>query len=303
MVSETPPEGSEVNEADQSVRFHHGDYLLTEETVEVTRANPSRIVLVAGPVSSGKTTLFASIYSKFQQGPFAEMLFAGSRTLLAFERICFPSRIESARAIAETTRTTHSPRLNFLHLGLRHASLASQRRDLLLPDVSGELFAEIENSADACRELALLSRADTVAVLIDAGRLTDVAQRQGARSSADSFLRRCIESGMLGAQSNVDIVITKWDLFVDSEDNQQFIDETKRSLGERYGEQVASLGFWTVAARPSPNTLESGFGVDALLQHWLEAQRTLPTFDYAPPKIERSFDLFLDARVEADRGE
>lgn len=298
---EEPQEASEgplqeETRVEESVRFYDGDYLSLADTRGVTRAYPSKVILVAGPAASGKTTLLASIYNKFQRGPFASLVFAGSRSLIAYERICFPGRLASDRDAEETSRTPRANQPNFLHLGVRKQDLTSSRIDLLFPDVSGEIFAEMESSNDACRELTLLTRADAVAIVVDAGRLADGGRRQSARVSVDNFLRRCIEVGVIDTHTHVDIVISKWDLFASSESNESFLNNMLATLNDRYSHRVAKLHEFKVAARPrDPSDLPLAFGVDDLLTDWTTTTPPSKPTDAPPPIHMRPFDRFSDA--------
>lgn len=284
------------------VSLYPGDYLGLEETLSVTRANPTTVVLVAGPVGSGKTTLFASLYTLFQQGPFAGQLFTGSRTLLAFERVCFPSRIDSDRAVPDTERTSTGDGERFLHLGLVPEASRTPRRDLLLPDVSGEVFRDVEDSDDACRKLTLLKRADHLALLVDAGLLADPGRRQAARASADNFLRRCVEAGMLGRTSVVDVVFSKWDLFIAANGDEEFLEETRRQIDDSYLGALGRLRFLKVAARPAMAILPFASGLAELLKGWLETTpvHAEPIVDKLPDN-SRSFDRFADSISDMGR--
>src|SRR5438094_3901098 len=88
-------------------------------------ARPVRLVVVAGPVGCGKTTLLTSLYELFQWGPVAEFEFAGSKTLPAFEQRCHLSRSASGASEPKTQRTLNERTVDgrliptYLHLGLR----------------------------------------------------------------------------------------------------------------------------------------------------------------------------------------
>src|SRR5437764_3929798 len=62
-----------------------GESLSELEATSVAAEAPTRVVILAGPAASGKTTILTSIYESFLEAPFANFLFAGSITLVAFE--------------------------------------------------------------------------------------------------------------------------------------------------------------------------------------------------------------------------
>src|SRR5258708_13883849 len=64
-----------------------------------------RLIVVAGPVGAGKTTLIATLHDLFQTGKVGDYAFAWSTTLPAFEARCHLSRIHSHRAVPETEHT------------------------------------------------------------------------------------------------------------------------------------------------------------------------------------------------------
>src|SRR5437868_1064496 len=72
----------------------------------VARAN--RLIVIAGPASSGKTTLVVSIYELFQWRAVPDWLFSGCATFRGFELRSHPSRIASERVVPYTDRTLNT---------------------------------------------------------------------------------------------------------------------------------------------------------------------------------------------------
>src|SRR5258708_4978508 len=87
------------------VGLETGAPLNASETEILRRHRRTRLVVLAGDSKSGKTTLLASIFLRFQQGPFGDYLFAGSHTLMGFEARCWPSRAASLGLKATTIKT------------------------------------------------------------------------------------------------------------------------------------------------------------------------------------------------------
>jgi Double-GTPase 2 len=111
---------------------------------EVLRGSGAPIVVLAGAVKSGKTTLLASLHDAFQRTPFAGYLCAGSRTLLGLEEECFDARFASGGETPVTQRTKLEEGILFYHL-----------KELLLADMSGEHYEGALDSAAALRGLTI----------------------------------------------------------------------------------------------------------------------------------------------------
>ena len=130
-------------------------------------------------VESGKTTLLTSMYESFQDAPFGGYEFAGSATLPGFEQRCHEGRIESEGLGAHTLRTPAAVGASFLHLRLRTEDESREFSDLLLSDISGELFDRAKDSTDECKALSFLRRADRLVLLLDGARLANPGFGQG----------------------------------------------------------------------------------------------------------------------------
>ena len=63
-----------------SVALSHGSELTLSEASTHARELTTRVVVLAGPVESGKTTILTSLYESFRKGPVAGHRFAGSAT-------------------------------------------------------------------------------------------------------------------------------------------------------------------------------------------------------------------------------
>lgn len=274
------------------------DALDGREASKITGAARTAFVVLCGPVASGKTTLLTSIYEKFGEGPFAGYIFAGSRTLMGFESRSFLGRTASYLKEANTERTPLENVRQFLHLCVRVEDLSRAPQDIILPDVTGELFEDAQHSTDDSRRLEMLKRADRVVVLVDGEKIVKPAQRHGAHVAADSFIRRCIESGMLGVDTAVDLVFTKWDLVADGDKEAgiQFVDEVSAELEATYGERLGLLRFCRVAACPQNEKLPFAYGIEELFREWPDARRpaTLSDRESVEPAATREFDRIVD---------
>ena len=107
----------------------------------VTASVDARVIVVAGPKDSGKTTLVSSLYQQFLMNQqFAHFSFVSSRTLRAWELRCRLARVSSGGLSPDSARTLVAEEGNFLHLRLRGVE-SSDTVDLLLSDWPYETFA------------------------------------------------------------------------------------------------------------------------------------------------------------------
>jgi hypothetical protein len=290
---------SEPYQADATEAYPSGEALTSVEALAVTRAAPTRVIVVAGPHESGKTTLVASLYERFHSGPFAGYFFAGSRTLVGFERRCHLSRRASGRETPDTERTSQAASDVLLHLTVR-AEPGGSRSDLLFTDIYGEAFRQAADSTDEAEQLSVLRRADHVALLLDGAKLASLTQRQEPFSQADALLASCLEVGVLGPESQVQVLVTKSDRLRSgprSEANVAFVAARWAWLEGRYRDRFASLEQFEVAARPeAPSLLGTAHGLDNIFPLWVSRPRPA-----SPHQIESSlrghgpFDWFARA--------
>jgi hypothetical protein len=274
----------------------------------IARAAISRVILVAGPADSGKTTLLAAVYEAFQRGPFARCLFAGSETLLGFERRCHLARIESGRAVADTARTLNTGGLRWLHLRVRPADAEEAPRDLLVSEIPGDVFRLAKDSTDECRRLTTGRRADHFAILVDGAKLVQRQHRLTATNDAALFLRSCLDAEMLGPASFVDILVTKWDLAARAPEASEidhsvsaFVERTRQHCEGRLGR----LRFLRVAARPLPRSeLSFAHGLTDVVASWVTESprfRVAPPMPVPVPEGASEFDRYLWRQLPALR--
>jgi thymidylate kinase len=235
----------------------------------------ARVIVVAGMPAVGKTTLLATLYQMFHAGPVDGYLFAGSRTQLAFEERCHAARSASKRSSPETERTRPIADVHYLHLSVRDEGLVQDRTHILITDISGEIFRDaVRNSAAGAESLPVLKRADHFVLLLDAEQLASAAERQRAFADGRQVLRSCIESGMIGVRTRVQVVFSRWDKAnqeVVAGSTNEYIARIEAQLRDQFAAQVAAVSFHRIAARPAAeSTLSAGYGVGDLLRSWAE---------------------------------
>ena len=277
------------------VKLGTGEALTMAEAALVSGSQRAPVIVLAGPASCGKTTLLTSLYQRFQEGSFGGFHFAGSLTLVGFERRCHLSRVASGQEMADTERTKFGLEDQILHLRLAPGEPA-RPIDLLLSDLAGETFRRIRDDTRECASVPLLWRADHLAVLLDGKQLASTRERNGVRSDARQLLRACFDSGVLQPDVTVEVVATKWDLIrAAGEDAESFARETAAAVQEvilgRPNRTTVSL---TAARSSQPAVLPAGYGIDELIRLWtgkMEPWRTKMAAAIPNPP-NRSFERF-----------
>lgn len=286
-----------------TVALPSGLGLAASEMGELANDRPTSIVILAGPVGSGKTTIVTSLYESFLDAPFAGCKFAGSRTLVGFESRCHEARVESGN---RTANTAHTPvkSVEFLHLALTTAIDPRQDvKHLLLSDISGEKFKALRDRSSALDEMSLLKRADNFCLLVDGDRITDDARRHVAKNEARLLLRALVDGQALAKQCRIQVVFSKWDVVLHSSDEapKKFASELKESLN-----QFAPIDYFEVAARPPRGQLPFAFGLPTLLHSWMGMTRGSSSLEFVVSgvpgrQIDRYADTFLSSN-ELKRG-
>jgi hypothetical protein len=291
---------------DEVIHLPAGEELDTESARCITADRLTRLIVLAGEAKSGKTTLLASLYEKFNDGPFAGYLFAGSKTLFGWERRCHLARVPSGRTSPETERTlvgNIGEPWRLLHLRVRPEDLRSPARDVLFSDISAEVFRAIRNSTSECKRQVTLCRADHLVVVIDGAKLVDLALRHEAFHNPAMMLRSCCETGMVTTRSYVDVVISKYDEVRGAADPpaaQQYVDFVQAEFRRRFDGALRRLRFFATAARPRTEVLPYGYGLDSCFPSWVEET---PLFGRRPslvgkaPSGAREFDTYAWRRL------
>lgn len=256
-----------------TVALHEGLPLTSDEAESETRATRTRVIVVGGAYASGKTTLITSIYESFLDAPFAGQLFGGSRTLPGFEMACHEGREASGRQSADTLRTNPALGVRFYHFRLAAQSQLASKANLLIADMSGELFRDVRDSASDAKKLGVLRRADRFSFLVDAKKLASLEDRAATHNDARSILRALVEAELVTRRTCLDIVFSKWDCVEGvTLPAREYIDTLQRDIASRIEPAVGRLRFFSVAARPETITAPFAFGVAELFSEWIGSE-------------------------------
>lgn len=276
------------------VTLRSGGLLALAETSDLARAMPTTLVTLVGPPDAGKSTLLATIHECFRQNRFQSLTFSGSRTLVAFERLCHLSRIASGLENPDTQRTTPSDEEYFYHLTVnRNGELASPR-SLLMMDVAGEGFDGLRKSHENCIAITSLKRTEFLTLLIDGDKLCVAKERYTAIEDAVNFLKCVWDSGAVKPECKLQVVVAKVDKLQD-EGAKATVAEIKAAIERRLERRFPQHTFLEVAARPkNVGHIHSAHGVEALLETWLVPHNSPPA-ERTPPAVvsgERESEAF-----------
>ncbi len=274
-----------------------GGYELTvDEASRVTAEHEAKVIVLAGEPDAGKTTLLATIYELFSKGDVPGYSFAGTQTILAFERACFPSRTASGNLKAVTDRTRHM-RPRFYHLSLREAGETRTRKHLLIGDISGEVFQRASDNQAEAEKLGYLKRADVFVLMLDGDKIQSRTERQELAQRASLIFRALLKAGMLTKESKVQVLVSKYDCFDPADTNSaEFLAHLKQDLESRYAKEFESYVVSEIASRPQNDRIEFAYGVRDLLDPWL-SDRELTWNSALPPRpvnvLMREADKYL----------
>jgi hypothetical protein len=278
-----------------------GGYELTiSEAGEITARSETQVVMFAGEPDAGKTTLIATIYELLSSDVIEGFRFAGSETILAFERACFPSRIASGNVKPDTFRTRH-PRPRFYHLSLRSDISSGPHKHLLLGDVSGETFRRASDDLAEAKKLHILRRVDAFVLILDGDKIRNRKERQDAVERATLILHSLVDADVLLQQTLIQVVISKFDCFDLNDKNMtDFLRHLRSEFETKFATLFDRVVIYEIAARPEAEGFDFGHGVREVMRPWLqesifEWQTKYPT---APPRDEiRESDAFFWRRL------
>lgn len=239
------------------------------EASDVLGRQVCRVIAVLGPREAGKTSLIASLFDLFQEGPVADISFAGSKTLHAFELACHDSRAASRRTAPTQERTGHGD-VRFYHLDIAQASKRDELT-LLIGDRAGEEYRTAADDIAHAGPFPEVTRADTVTVLVDGRRLLDDSARHNTRSEIGLMLRAMVEGGFFERSPHLIFALTKMDLVQAAEQKDRALADFQKVVDRAtpiVSPCTQSISAVYVAAAPETAAIARGTGVDELLTLW-----------------------------------
>ena len=180
----------------------------------------------------------------------------------------------------------------FYHLELG-GGRAEHGLTLLLADRSGEEYSEVADDSAAIENLPEVQRANSITLLVDGGRLLDMAKRHNIRSEVSMILQSLLDGGAIRSHQPLAVVLTKLDLVLDSPhraraeaDFAGLVDHLEKIFAGRIGQ----VGRFKVAAYPKTSQCPRGEGIAELLDFWLEETASVLPMKPVAPKYLRAID-------------
>ncbi len=300
----TDPLTTQAPPVEEMIDLPRGKELDTVAATKLQVARPVRMIVLAGPVASGKTTLLNTVNDLFQEGKIDADSFSGSMTLPAFEERCHPSRTASERAAQETGHTQLTD-ARYLHVRVSEVDLNLDPVDLLFTDISGETFEDARNSIPECQELTFLRTADHFLLVLDCEKIVDLKKRNKVIHEAMGILRQCLDSEMLSSSCFVNVLWAKYDWIAASNDaeHKSFLQKAMKEFQDQFASRVGKLSFTEVAARPDRGDLKLGHGIPELLKNWVVTSPGHREMKLVPEGTgDRESEKFLDRHFNAVRG-
>jgi hypothetical protein len=253
------------------------------------------VLILAGDVATGKTSIYAALYERFGRGPFAGRLFAGSSTIPGFEKRCHGWRVESG---VHSPTMAHTPLtdLHWLHMKIRDVERQRPLQDLLFVDYNGEIFTDIASGPDSESDRSFLRRGDHVGVVLDGGKLCDATEREAALQRSTYLVEALMAPGVLADPKALFVVLSKVDLLAAAEEEQR---EAAEGIARKVAEliNVRSGGYeppiLRVAARSETDLFPLGHGLNELLDLMTERPAVYVRNDPPSEPASDSFTGFI----------
>jgi hypothetical protein len=299
------PEAEEFSPAlvqpEPTIALASGEALDHDDASVLQRKNLSRAIGLIGPNDAGKTSLIAGLFELFQMGASPKARFAGSSTLIGFERVCHLARVASKISAPHTERTSRGGEPTFFHLDVHQEETGII--SLFISDRSGEDYIAANDQISQADQFFELRRADCITLLVNGAQLADSKLRHEVKASTPQIIEALMEAGAIRQGCRLAIVLTKKDSVIASKDRQRIerdFEGLVASILEDHAPSLAEVKSFVVAASPKETEhVSRGEGVADLLLYWLQPNNQVSSVDDGElPEFERMIDLLADTRVE-----
>ena len=263
-------EEAEFSSLQDKYQINSGEALNSSDIYRIAAKESTRMIVLVGPVASGKTTMETSLYQLFQNSPVNDFCFAGSYSLQGFEQRAFYTRIKSKGNEPTTQRTSLEDNQAFLHIRLwnRNNNVIS---NLILADISGEAFTNHIGQVDEAKiSFPFIERADYVVGIIDGEKFCNKKTRNSIVSEMIEMIRTFWDAELITDGCVLQIVFSKFDIFSKVENHNLILEKIKQQIVARLSELFMDIEYYNVAAMPSTiDEFSVGYGLEDLLQGWV----------------------------------
>jgi hypothetical protein len=251
------------------VQIWASDTMSLEGYSALSRRRRLRTVALVGEEKVGKTTLLCSIYAMFCKGPYADLTFAGSETLLGFAKLQAFAMLSSGRSSPTVPRTSRRNSLAFFHLAL--ARSGKDVVDLVIADRSGETYADARTSTHLIETLDEFRLADRVCFLLDGDRLASRDERTAYTRNFRQMINALHDNGALARAKDIEILSTKLDITRGSNASDvEYLNEFQARLLQDFASKGLSISAHEVCALPKADRKVGIVGLNELIRRWTE---------------------------------
>ncbi len=224
---------------------YSGQAMNQQELFQFSAHEDLKLVLVAGPFSSGKTTLETMLYYVFLEGRNQKLKFGGSYTIPGFikrtEGILHSSG-EPEPVIGRTLQKTDC----FLHLKV--CGETDQSQNLIFADLPGEIFEKtgyIEDYRETFEDV------ENVIVIMDGEKICDINERKNVYLDTLVMIKMLLKNEVITHNTKLQIVCTKSDKIQESKDYveiERFLKTKQKKILELFENEVLSIDYIMVSA-------------------------------------------------------
>ncbi len=275
---------TEVSASQNKFHVNAGEALYIDDIYTIAAKECTKMMVLVGPVASGKTTIETSIYQLFQNSPVEDFYFAGSYSLRGFEQRAFYTRLKSKGNEPQTQRTSLEDSQSFLHLRLfnKNSHIIS---NLIMADISGEAFTNHIGQVDEVKKsFPFIERADYLVGVIDGEKLCNKKTRNSIVAEIIELVRTFSDADLIMDNCIFQVVFSKYDKLCKAEKLEEILEKAKKQIIGRLGELFTIIEFYKVAAMPSStNEFKVGYGLDVLLQAWVKKRTCKSSMETKEP--------------------
>lgn len=250
-----------------------GEALARDDASSLQRRRLSRTIAIVAPNDAGKTSLIASVYDLFQDGAIDGVGFAGSSTLIGFEKVCHNARTSSRRQMPHMERTSAGADASFFHLDL--LPTGDELVSLFIADRSGEDYLAIVDDLGRSGSLFELRRADVLTVLVNGEHLVSSEHRHEAKAMTAQIVGALVEAEAVRRGCRLAVVMTKQDVVLGSPNADRAakdFGEVVDGIVEDHVNYFGEIKHFVIAASPrNVVDVQRGLGMDTLLRYWLRS--------------------------------
>lgn len=266
-------EDAELFLSNDKYQIYSGEALNSSEIYGIAAKESTKMIVLVGPVASGKTTMETSLYQLFQNRPVNDFYFAGSYSLQGFEQRSFYTRIKSKGNEPQTQRTSLEDGQAFLHIRLWNKG-NNVISNFILADISGEAFTNhIGQIEDVKISFPFIERADFIVGILDGEKLCNRKTRNSTVSEMVEMIRTFWDAELITDGCALQIIFSKYDIFSKVDDRDSILKKIKQQIAARLSEWFTDIEYYNVAAMP--NTVDEycvGYGLENLLRGWVRKQ-------------------------------